>query len=84
MLPVQDPLTLPDATQKTHSLADLLPVPLEVVERHIYLIRGQKVILDADLRGEDHANHASRGYQRSGQDLYIFIRLHVAALQHGG
>jgi ORF6N domain-containing protein len=28
---------------------DLLPVPLELVERRIYLIRGQKVMLDADL-----------------------------------
>ena len=29
--------------------ADLLPVPVEVIERRIYLIRGQKVMLDSDL-----------------------------------
>ena len=26
-----------------------LPVPLELIERRIYVIRGQKVMLDADL-----------------------------------
>jgi hypothetical protein len=29
--------------------ADRLPVPVELIERRIYLIRGQKVMLDADL-----------------------------------
>src|ERR1022692_2618330 len=28
---------------------DQLPVPVELVERRIYLIRGQKVMLDSDL-----------------------------------
>jgi hypothetical protein len=29
--------------------ADRLPVPLELIERRIYVIRGQKVMLDSDL-----------------------------------
>ena len=29
--------------------ADRLPVPVELIERRIYVIRGQKVMLDADL-----------------------------------
>ena len=33
-------------TMKSHSS---LPVPLELIERRIYLIRGQRVMLDADL-----------------------------------
>jgi ORF6N domain-containing protein len=28
---------------------DLLPIPVELIERRIYLIRGQKVMLDSDL-----------------------------------
>jgi hypothetical protein len=28
--------------------ADRLPVPVELIERRIYLIRGQKVMLDSD------------------------------------
>jgi hypothetical protein len=31
------------------SASEQLPVPVEVVERRIYLIRGQKVMLDSDL-----------------------------------
>jgi hypothetical protein len=31
------------------SRKDAAPVPLELIERHIYLIRGQKVMLDSDL-----------------------------------
>jgi ORF6N domain len=31
------------------SPADQLPVPVETIERRIYLIRGQKVMLDSDL-----------------------------------
>ena len=31
------------------STADPLPVPVELIERRIYLIRAQKVMLDADL-----------------------------------
>ena len=34
---------------KTTSLTPRLPVNIEVVERQIYLIRGQKVMLDSDL-----------------------------------
>jgi hypothetical protein len=34
---------------KTPSPADRLPAPVHLVERRIYLIRGQKVMLDADL-----------------------------------
>ena len=30
-------------------LTTLLPVPIELIERRIYLIRGEKVMLDADL-----------------------------------
>jgi hypothetical protein len=33
----------------TPSAADQLPVPVELIERRIYLIRGQKVMLDSDL-----------------------------------
>ena len=33
----------------TTSASDLLPVPVEMIERRIYLIRGQKVMLDSDL-----------------------------------
>ena len=35
--------------KKISSPDDRLPVPLELVERRIYLIRGQKVMLDSDL-----------------------------------
>jgi hypothetical protein len=31
------------------SIAERLPVPIELIERRIYLIRGQKVMLDTDL-----------------------------------
>jgi phage regulator Rha-like protein len=31
------------------SVAERLPVPVELIERRIYLIRGQKVMLDSDL-----------------------------------
>ena len=31
------------------SPTDQLPVPVELIERRIYLIRGQKVMLDSDL-----------------------------------
>src|SRR5437899_11632777 len=34
---------------KKRSLAKRLPVPAELIDRRIYLIRGQKVMLDADL-----------------------------------
>jgi ORF6N domain len=36
-------------TRKTPRIAEQLPVPVEIIERRIYLIRGQKVMLDADL-----------------------------------
>src|SRR5262245_36279822 len=35
--------------KKISSAADQLPVPVELIERRIHLIRGQKVMLDADL-----------------------------------
>ena len=31
------------------AVAERLPVPIELIERRIYLIRGQKVMLDTDL-----------------------------------
>lgn len=31
------------------SIAERLPVPIEFIERRIYLIRGQKVMVDSDL-----------------------------------
>ena len=34
---------------KTPAIADQLPVRVELIERRIYLIRGQKVMLDSDL-----------------------------------
>ena len=33
------------------SVAERLPVPIELIERRIYLIRGQKVMLDSELAG---------------------------------
>ena len=35
--------------EKTTSPASLLPVPVQFIERRIYLIRGQRVMLDSDL-----------------------------------
>ena len=35
--------------KKTKAIATKLPIPIQFVERRIYLIRGQKVMLDADL-----------------------------------
>src|ERR1035441_1964793 len=35
--------------EKTPSPASLLPVPVQFIERRIYLIRGQRVMLDSDL-----------------------------------
>jgi len=35
--------------EKKLSPANLLPVPVQFIERRIYLIRGQKVMLDSDL-----------------------------------
>jgi hypothetical protein len=37
--------------KKTLSPASKLPVPVEVIERRIYLIRGKKVMIDSDLAG---------------------------------
>ena len=31
------------------SIAERIPVPIELIERRIYLIRGRKVRLDSDL-----------------------------------
>lgn len=36
-------------TKKPAKFADQLPVPVELIERRIYLIRGRKVMLDTDL-----------------------------------
>jgi hypothetical protein len=36
--------------ENTTSPASLLPVPVQFIERRIYLIRGQKVMLDSDSR----------------------------------
>jgi len=35
--------------QTADSPSENLPIPVEIIERRIYLIRGQKVMLDADL-----------------------------------
>lgn len=35
--------------RKTRHRPNLLPVPPQFIERRIYLIRGQKVMLDSDL-----------------------------------
>ena len=35
--------------QQTKSPTERLPVPVELIERRIYMIRGQKVMLDRDL-----------------------------------
>src|ERR1035438_1084237 len=35
--------------KKLSSPADQLPLPVELVERRIYLVRGQKIMLDSDL-----------------------------------
>ena len=35
--------------QRRSQRAQNLPVPVEVIARRIYLVRGQKVMLDADL-----------------------------------
>jgi len=37
------------AKKQPGSPAENLPVPVELIERRIYLIRGQKVMLDSDL-----------------------------------
>lgn len=36
-------------TKQPGSSTENLPVPVELIERRIYLIRGQKVVLDLDL-----------------------------------
>src|SRR5512133_1679647 len=36
---------------KKQTVAGQLPVPVELIERRIYVIRGQKVMLDRDLAG---------------------------------
>src|SRR5258708_35337251 len=36
-------------TTKTPAIGERLPVPVGLIERRIYLIRGHKVMLDADL-----------------------------------
>jgi hypothetical protein len=40
---------VPTPTKRRSSPAGLVPVPVELVERRIFLIRGHKVMLDSDL-----------------------------------
>ena len=40
---------MPTQKSKAQSAADRLPVPVEMIQRRIYLFRGQKVMLDFDL-----------------------------------
>lgn len=40
---------MPQKKTESVSLATQLPVPVELIERRIYLIRGHKVMLDSDL-----------------------------------
>ena len=40
---------MPKKPTLASNAADLLPVPVEVIERRIYLIRAQKVMLDSGL-----------------------------------
>ena len=40
---------MPKKPTLTGTTTGLLPVPVEVIERRIYLIRAQKVMLDSDL-----------------------------------
>ena len=51
MLPMQSlRIETPKVTaKKTPTIAEQVPVRLEIIERRIYLIRGQKVMLDSDL-----------------------------------
>jgi hypothetical protein len=37
------------AKKQSQSLTTQLPVPVEIIERRIYLVRGHKVMLDSDL-----------------------------------
>jgi hypothetical protein len=48
MLPVQNPKLLPHA-KKTNIFHRSTSCPRQLIERRIYLIRGQKVMIDADL-----------------------------------
>jgi hypothetical protein len=50
------------------SVAERLPVPVELIERRIYLIRGQKVILDSEL---------AELYQVSTGNLNLAVRRNV-------
>ena len=48
---VWDVIPIPNRMPKNRrsSLADQLPVPVKLIERRIYLVRGHKVMLDSDL-----------------------------------
>jgi ORF6N domain len=66
--------------KKTHaSIGERLPVPIELIERRIYLIRGQKVMLDTDLAGlykvETRAQPSDPAQSRS-----LPGRFHVSAI----
>src|SRR5258708_35464581 len=52
MLPLQSLSPGNRMSKKTRaSAAERLPIPVELIERRIYLIRGQKVMLDSELAG---------------------------------
>src|SRR5579862_1216740 len=40
---------MPSSSKANNAAVSKIPVPVQLVERRIYLIRGQKVMLDADL-----------------------------------
>jgi hypothetical protein len=50
---------------KTNICPEQLPVPVELIERRIYLIRGQEVMLDADL---------AELYQATTSNLNLAVR----------
>jgi hypothetical protein len=83
--------------KKTHVIADRLPVPRELIERRIYLIRSQKVMLDADLAElyqvpTKRLNETVRRNQRRFPEDFMFqlteqeataLRSQIATLEKG-
>jgi len=60
------------ATKKQNlpsSPADILPVPTELIDRRIYIVRGRKVMLDADL---------AELYQVTTGNLNLAVRRNIA------
>ena len=41
-------------------IAEQLPIPVQVIERRIFLIRGKKVMLDSDLARISHQSSDDR------------------------